>query len=214
MKSPFLLRLRNVALCAGATILLAAPSKALEVSLLPVSSTIGVGGTVTIDMVISGLAAPGSYSLGAWMTEITYNSAIVSIGNTDVTLGTGIGSIDSQGFDVSTSGLVFAFQVSSDLAATLNANQAASFTLGSFTFTGVAPGTTSLQFSFLQLSDETGLVPLEVVHGFSANGARITVTGAGGVSDGGSTLGLLGLGLSVVLAARQLRVRSVRSSRS
>ncbi len=206
--------MRNAALIIGATVLLAAPSKALDVSLLPVTSTIGVGGTVTIDMVISGLTAPGSYSLGAWMGEFTYNSAIVSIGNSDVTLGTGIGSIDSQGFDVATSGLVFAFQVSSDLAATLNANQAASFTLGSFTFTGVAPGTTSLQFSFLQLSDETGLVPLELTQGFSANGARITVTGPGGqVPDGGSTLGLLALGLSALMGARHLRIRSLRTSR-
>lgn len=208
-----LLRMRRAALIVGATVLLAAPSKALDVSLTPVTSTIGVGGTVTIDMVISGLAAPGSYSLGAWMAEFTYNSAIVSIGAGDVTLGAGIGSIDSQGFDVSTSGLVFGFQVSSDLAATLNANQAASFTLGSFTFTGVGPGTTSLQFSFLQLSDETGLVPLELIQGFSANGARITVTGGEGVPDGGSTLGLLALGVSALLGARHLRIRSSRTAR-
>ena len=204
MKTPMIRYVRNVSLLAAAFMLLAVPAKSVVlVSLSPVSQTIGVGGTATVNLNISGLGNLSSLSLGSWLADISYNGSIVTIGAGNVTFGTqlNIGTFGSVSFASSSSGLIHADETSFATAAELNGAQPGSFTLATFTFTGVGPGTTQLGFTRMELGDENG----NDILGFGKNGASITVTGpAGSAPDGAATLPLvLGVGLMVFIARRR-----------
>jgi hypothetical protein len=204
MKTPIIRQVRTLSFLAAAFVLLAVPAKSVVlVSLSPVSQTIGVGGTATVSLNISGLGNHASLSLGSWLADISYNGSIVTIGAGNVTFGSqlNIGAFGSLQFASSSAGLIHADETSFADAVDLNTGQPGSFTLATFTFTGVGPGTTQLGFTRMQLGDENGVDILD----FGFNGASITVTGpAGSAPDGAATLPLvLGVGLMVLMARRR-----------
>lgn len=193
----------------GAAILTAAAllpcARAQLVSLDPVSQNIAVGGTAFVNLNISGLGAGAAPSLGGWLANIAFNNSIITIGNADVTFGTNLdlgvfGAI--RGVDTTTAGLLKIDEVSFEDASALNAAQPAAFTLATLKFIGVTPGTSTLTFSRLELSNELGF-PLTA----QSATASITVGGGTGVPDDGAiTLaGALCLALCCAVHARRRR---------
>jgi hypothetical protein len=202
MKAPFQHRLRPAAFIAALALALSGAANAATITLTPSASVIDVGETVTVNLQISGLTSPGSPSLGAWLADITYNPGVVSITLGDVVFGTNLGF--SLNFVSIAGGVISADDVSLETSDDLNASQPNAFLLASFTFTGVAPGVSLLDFSRLELSDETGLIRLDQLTNSSATGASITVRGGTAVPDHGGSLTLL-LG-AVTLVAFSRRV--------
>lgn len=186
MKTNSLRLVHCLGLAALAAATLLAPARAVPiVTLDPVTQNIGIGDTALVNLNISGLglgAVPPK--LGGWLAHITFNNAIVTIGNADVTFGTNLdlgvfGTI--QGVDTGTPGMLKLDQVSFEDSGSLIAQQPGAFSLATLKFTGVAPGTTTLTFARLELSDELGF-PLST----TSSTASITVGGATGVPDGGA----------------------------
>jgi hypothetical protein len=159
---------------------IAIPASAqIGLSLSPVTSTVGVGGTATYNLNISGLFGSADYSgpaLGGYAIQLDYNSAIASA--TAVTFGNNLG-VDLvnlsggafQSSDTTTPGQVFLMNISGDSAVALQAAQSKSFTLATITLQGVSQGTTSLSF-------DTTSFPPELTDGNSNTLAVNTMTGA------------------------------------
>ena len=138
--------------------ILAPPSHASSLSLVPITQSITSNGTAAVDLIISGLGDVTSPSLGAFLVEITFDESILSfdsvtygslLGNpsdsneTDIvtTLGTDSVSLDEFSF-------LFDFE--------LDVIQPASFTLATLQFTGNTTGTSTLEFGALDLSRRSG----------------------------------------------------------
>jgi len=136
------------------------PAAAVTLTLVPSPSTIQVGGTVSVDLLISGLAPSGPPSLGAFLVETTYNSSVLTynsvvfagfLGNpnnpleTDIVVNTG------------TPGVVSLEEDSFLSTAVLDALQTTDpFLLATLTFTGSAVGVSSLGFGAIDLSSAAG----------------------------------------------------------
>jgi hypothetical protein len=165
----------------AATVMVASSSSsdgAVTFYLTPVSQTVPVGSSVSVELWVSGLTGTGpGVDLGDWAVQISYDDTIVS--NTSNSFGTGLGS--SLQSDFSVSGLIDMDEVSFEGLAFF-ASQADSFRLATFNFDADSVGITDLSFvvdpPFVpRAGDATGAeIPLETV------GARIAVT------DGGTTV--------------------------
>lgn len=202
--SQFLPRLAGLMALAA---LFLAPVRAVPVvTLSPSGQDVAVGGSAFVDLNISGLGDGVAPSLGGWLAHISFDSVIVSISAGGVVFGGDLdlgvfGSI--QGSDLSTASLVQLDEVSFEDAADLNLAQPDSFTLATLEFVGFSPGTTTLSFARLELSDELGF-PLST----TSQGATIRVTGgANRVPDGGAItlFGALCLGALCFAHARHGR---------
>ena len=177
--------------------LFSGPVQAVTISLDPVSQTIDVGGTATVDLNISGLGDLAAPSLGAFFVEITFDDTILDfesevygilLGSTDpldfetdivTTVGVGSVSLDEISF-------LFDFE--------LDALQPDSFTLATLTFTGDSVGTSALAFGTVELVDapESGLLDHSLVT------ASITVQSPASAPEPGTILLLLsGFGVLV-----------------
>jgi len=130
---------------------------------------------------------------------LSFNDSVVTFSN--VMFGSGLdgGFLGSLSFVSAGSGIVQSTVVSMAPASDLNSAQPASFSLATFTFTGTGVGTTSVVFSRLELSDETGLIRLNETNGFVANTARITVIDPSRVPDGLLPLPLLAGTLALLI---------------
>lgn len=194
----------------GLAILLVLPAgsaQAVSLFLSPASQTVGVGDPATVEIRVSGLASPGSLSLGAWAADFTYDDSIVQLDS--ITFGTDLdtGTFGSIQTDLgSGAGLVSLDEVSFEDPADLDAAQPSAFVLATIDFTALAPGVSPLAFvhdAFVpSLSDELGFTIDDV----DVIDAEIRVRDGGhGVPDGGSTVLLLGLvAVSLVGAKRKL----------
>jgi hypothetical protein len=190
------LRLLAVATVATGALLATAPAQAITVSVTPTTQTIGVGGTASVDIVVSGLTDPvGGFSLvlsfaDAILTGTTYtNDPDGKLGAVPLDL--------SGGF---TGGSLDLFFVADFLEteATLSAAQGASFILATISFTGAAPGLSALTLGNIVLSNWDGSQTLADV--VAANGeicvqAAATADGCAQVVPEPGTLALLSLGL-------------------
>jgi hypothetical protein len=88
-------------------------------------------------------------------------------------------------------------EVSFESSTDLNNAQAGTFTLATLSFTGLAPGTSTIDFTLASLSDEQG----QALIGFSTTGGSIQVMGAPAhVPDVGSTALLLIFGIASLSA--------------
>jgi hypothetical protein len=58
-------------------------ASAVTLSLEPSSQDVGLGGTASVDLVISGMGDTGAPSLGAFLTEITFDPAILAFSGVD-----------------------------------------------------------------------------------------------------------------------------------
>jgi hypothetical protein len=146
-----LLKPKSLAGLVAAACLAAAalPAQALLVSLNPSATTVAVGGSVTVDVVISGLSAAGDI-VSAYDLDILFDPSVLT-----ATAATNDPSpwqevpTDDPGFfsDLSTPGQAFISLLSFLDDATLDSIQNSdSIVLATLTFQGVADGSTSIFF--------------------------------------------------------------------
>jgi hypothetical protein len=180
----------------------ASPALGVSVSFLPATQNAGVGESVSVDLVVSGLAAGSAPSVGAFDLDVTFDPLVLAASS--VTFGSFLG--DEAQAQVLTSsalasGLVDLAAVSFLLPDELDALQPASFALATLFFSTLAAGTSPLTLSQVFVDD--------------ALGARLAVDTVGGsvsvsrAVPGPATLGLVGVGL----LAWTLRGRRVRRGR-
>jgi len=168
--------------CAVAVAIALPASAQISLSLSPTGYTVGVGGTETYNLSISGLFGSADYhgpALGAFALQLDYNPAIAAA--TSVTFGNSSGTdllnLSGKAFqysDLSTSGQIYLMESSADLASALQTAQSSSFTLATITLQGVAPGTTPLAFdaTYAPSLSDANASSLDLI---TTNGASLTV---------------------------------------
>ena len=144
------------------TLLAGSASQAQVLTLYPASQTVGLGGTVSVEVRISGLAAGQAPSLGGFNFDLHYDNSKLSFRSIDFgdpRLGDQLdfGQGSSYSADTTTAGIVRQLGISFALADVLDPQQAADFTLSTVTFSGVAQGTALLSFADVFLSDADAL---------------------------------------------------------
>jgi hypothetical protein len=119
------------------------PSGAVLLSFVPSSATVTTGGTVNVDVRLSGLGNHSPPSVGSFDLFVGFNPTILS--PTAVTFGPFLGdplffeSLTS--FDPSTTGIVEFAEVSLLLPSQLDALQPSSFSLATLSFSAIGNGT-------------------------------------------------------------------------
>jgi len=148
-------------------------AEAFTLSVVPQNPSVSVGGTIAVDVVASDLLSGGAPSLGAFDLSMRYDSSALSFAG--VTFGTALdlfGLGDIQDFDLTSPGLLNAFEVSFDSAADLNSLQPGVFTLFTITFNATAPGAAALGLAANSLSSAEGTA----LTAAALNGANVEVT--------------------------------------
>lgn len=137
------------------------PSTAATLSFSPVSSEVGLGNTVDVDVVISDLFDDflGAQNLvGGFDFTVGYDASIIA--NTGVTFSDALGIAGIETIAISDNlfpGQVSAFNVSFLFDFELAAIQTTpSFTLATLSFQGLQIGTSPLDFLFTLVSDDLG----------------------------------------------------------
>lgn len=133
---------------------------AINIGFNPASQTVGVGDSLSVDVVISGLEIGGLDEIvGAFDLDVTYDSTILFASG--VTFGPFLGDPAFfeafTAFDLSTSGVVDFAEISLLDDATLAAMQSDSFSLATLHFDAIALGTSPLRFVFNEFNDVKGL---------------------------------------------------------
>ncbi len=148
----------------------------VTVSLQPDSVALQPGDPLSVDVVISGLGDLASPSAGSFDLTVAWDDTLFTFNS--LTFGSELGDLTMAEAIEGTSplpGSVQAFEVSLLPAATLNANQPASFTLATLTFDGTGVlGSSTFDVGGL-VSDENG-----IMLPFTAIGTRVS---AGSVLD-------------------------------
>lgn len=179
-----------------------AHAAALRIDLVPATPTVSVGGTAQLSVVMSGFASLNQI-LSGWSFGLTFDPAIVAFGAFafGAELGGGAGVVTGA---TAGQGSIDLFAVSLLTDAELDALQGDAVTLGVLTFTGLAPGISSLSFVeglfgllFTGRSDG-GSPPLPVLLETDVGGGRITVVPNAVPLP--STLALLLLGFALLRA--------------
>jgi hypothetical protein len=141
---------------------------AVTLEFLPASQMVGLGRPVSVDVVISGLAAGGPSSVGAFDLDVSFNPSILS--STGVRFGQFLGG---PGEVLTTSslgrGVIDLAAVSFLSPQELNALQPARFSLASLDFSPLREGTTPLSFSQAVIADAFGGTLATTVSGGIAN---------------------------------------------
>jgi hypothetical protein len=138
-------------------LLRATPALAISLDFVPAAQTVLPGQLVTVDIVISGLGAGGTPSVGAFDLDVSFDATILS--PLDVTFGPFLG--DPSFFEALTSftfspGVVDFAEVSLLSVAALDARQSASFILATLSFDTLAMGMSPLTFSQIIVDDAFG----------------------------------------------------------
>lgn len=126
----------------------ALPAQALTVSLNPSATSVAVGGSVSVDVVISGLTAAGEI-VSAYDIDILFNASVLTATGASNDGTPWNAPTDDPGFlyDISTPGQVFISLLSFLDDATLDGIQNSdSITLATLTFEGAANGSTNVFF--------------------------------------------------------------------
>ncbi len=178
------------------SMLMASYARAVSLALDPSLQTVGVGDVVSLDLTISGLGDFVPTSLGAFVTEITFDPNVLAFTDVvfDVFLGDPADPLEtSTVVDTSTPGVVVLDEFSLLLDVELDALQPASFALADLTFTGRNVGSSAIAFGLIDLSDAA--FPASSLPAESLTTASVVVTPepASWLLWGTSALILLGL---------------------
>ena len=139
------------------TVLLAtrAAHASIVLSIVPASQEVAFGGTVSVDVLISGLTSGAAPSLGAFDLDIDYNPAILN--PTTVVLGNQLDlSVSGSIQFVSLVGPVNISEISLESAADLNNLQLGEFPLATLTFDTLGIGTSLVSVANVMLTDANG----------------------------------------------------------
>ena len=196
---------------------LVATSEASTISVLPGSQTIGVGGTASVDIVLSGLAA--GETVGAFSFLLSFNTAVLGapdsvVKDPDDKMGA-VPFDASPGFNGGSGSPLSLYFLADGVISepALKALEGTGFRLATVSFTGLTEGLSQLTLSIspltgVFLSDYSGLgvIPATAVNGSvcvddpQTPGDRCAVQTA--VPEP-ATLSLLGAGLAAVAARRR-----------
>jgi opacity protein-like surface antigen len=177
---------------------LSSQAQAIDISFEPTNQAVGIGETVSVDLRISGL---GDDILTGFDLDLLFDDSILGFDSfdfgTDLDIfgfGTNLQFVTDLGF-----GTVNVFELSFDLDADLQAFQPNDFVLGTFNFTALSLGVSSLDVNILGLAGEFVFDPdlgYDVAKSLSANVLPGSVT----VPEPGTLMlllsGLFGLYLS------------------
>jgi len=157
----------------AASLLGADGASAISIDATPVATTVGIGGTVQVDITIDDLTDFTAPSLGAYDLNVLFDAAKLQY--TGVSWGTQLdqthtGSLALEDSSSAGSGLLNFFEVSYDDIATLNSQQSGSFKLVSLFFTALTAGESQVGLNVLSLGDAAGNA-LTADH---VNGASVT----------------------------------------
>lgn len=163
-------------------------SQAIELTLEPGNTSITVGSSVDLKLVIRGLGTGAAPSLGAFDLNLNFDPTVLSYDAVtfgDASLGNQLAfttpSVDGDFVDASL-GVLNLFSVSLDPEADLNDQQADSFVLANIRFLSLATGLSSVSLSDILLSDAAGgSLDASSVAGSQVEVVRGTVT----VPEGG-----------------------------
>lgn len=203
MKTKLLQLLRAGAATSALAVLAPSVNAVPMLSLNPSSQTITLGGTASVDLIISGLDLPDY--LGGWSVDIVFDQLRLS--TPTVTFGTVLGGTQysalQTAYDFNNNPLYDYFHADETLPQqNPYLTQTSSFTLLTYHFVGNAVGTAVVGFdsggAFNSLSDELGQSILGFGNGLDV---EINVVSAG-VPDSAVTLPLA-LGLGLLLAVRR-----------
>lgn len=186
-------------LAALALLLWCAPASAVSISLVPSSAVVGIGGFVTVDVVISGLGAGTPPTLSGFDLDVSFAAPPLSFAGT--TFGTGLGSGAGQVLTASAllpGPAVYVSAASFLGSATLDAQQPGTFVLATLTFQAVALGTSPLAIADALLADTSAVPGGNEIPVDSVVGTSIDVV----VPEPASAL-LLGVGLAALSGLRR-----------
>ena len=176
-------------------------ANALELTFSPVTQSVAVGDTVSVNAVLSGLQSAGEI-LSAFDVSVNFNSSV--LGFSSGVLGTDFGALSAFLSPSVSSSTISWNLTSTEVDATLQSIQGDSVTLGTFVFNALNVGSSPLTYSY---SDLTGLNSQAL--SYNSVDGNITVTGPGSVPKPTSLM-LLGIGAFSMLGAKRRKGQAAR----
>jgi len=147
---------------------------AFTLSLVPQTSTVGAGGTLSVDVVASDLGAGVAPSIGAYDLDLSFDPSVLSFDSFVLGTGLSVTGVASDHEGSVDGGLFSVFELSWEDTADLNALQADAFTLFTMTFNALNAGTSLLSLHVNAVSTAEGAD----LFADALNGASVSVTGA------------------------------------
>jgi len=136
---------------------MAPAANASLLSVIPQTPSANVGGTLSVDVIASGLLDGGAPSIGTYDLSLAYDSSLLSLAG--VTFGSGLdvrGFGSLQDWSASAPGLANVFELSFDSIDDLTQLQPDRFRLFTLTFQADAIGATALTLLINALGDAAG----------------------------------------------------------
>lgn len=173
----------------GATLALLATqsASAITVGFNPLSQSVSVGSTATVDLVISGLGDGAAPSLGTFDLDIGFDPSVLDFSG--ATFGNQLDLFGLGDINAVTPGLgtVNLFELSLESSTDLDSLQAGEFTLVTLSFTALSGGSSPLSISVNALGDSVGdPLQAELISG--------NISGVGTIPEPSSLL-LMGIGM-------------------
>jgi hypothetical protein len=181
-------------------------ASAITIEMLPASSDAFVGDTISIDVVVSGLAAPQAGEIvSAFDLDVLYDPAILNATSISFGAALGLSDVDTFTSSIYSPGRLDFANVSLLLNDQLAALQGDSILLASLSFSAIGIGSSALTFDALAFPgiDLVGSDPFSRLAIDFASSALVNVSERPiGVPEPG-TLAMLCIGLIGVAAARR-----------